>query len=80
MSDIFTRRTEDLVKSLEICSRMFSGKNIKALDLSNNALSITGSQAVWEWIKSLSSLQYFWANNCGLAQVRIVQILQMLSC
>lgn len=69
LSDIFTRRREDLVTSLQICSRVLANKGIKALDLSNNALSITGCEAVWEWIKGLNELEYFWGNNCGLAQV-----------
>jgi Ran GTPase-activating protein (RanGAP) involved in mRNA processing and transport len=70
LNDIFTQRDQEVLPSLKIITKIFTGKSIVCLDISNNAIAPTGCQALYELIKSCTSLQYLWANNCGLAQVR----------
>jgi Ran GTPase-activating protein 1 len=62
------------VDSLKIITKIFQNKGIVALDISNNAVAPTGCQALFDLIKNAPTLQYFWANNCGLAQNGVIHI------
>jgi len=69
INDIFTQRGDtELVDSLKLICQMFQGKNIVALDMSNNAIAPTGCAAICDLIRTADKLEYFWANNCALAQ------------
>lgn len=58
---------------------MFQGKEIVALDMSNNAIAPTGCQAMFDLIKNADHLQFFWANNCGLAQNGVIHIAKAIA-
>lgn len=68
INDIFTQRDGDVVDSLKLISKMFQGKNMVALDMSNNAIAPTGCAVICDLVRSADKLEYFWANNCALAQ------------
>lgn len=47
--------------------------------MSNNAIAPTGCQAIFDLIKNSDKLEYFWANNCGLAQNGVIHIAQAIA-
>jgi Ran GTPase-activating protein 1 len=79
INDIFTQRDHDVVDSLKLITSMFQGKGIVALDMSNNAIAPTGCQAIFDLIKNADKLQFFWANNCGLAQNGVIHIAKAIA-
>lgn len=68
LNDIFGQRNEELQECITILSEGIINKGVRAIDISNNALSINGSVALSLIIRQLSDLEYFWANSSGLAQ------------
>jgi Ran GTPase-activating protein 1 len=79
INDIFTQRDHDVVESLKLITAMFMNKNIVALDMSNNAIAPTGCQVICDLIRNSDKLQFFWANNCGLAQNGVIHIAKAIA-
>ena len=67
-----------MVESLKIITKIFQGKHLVALDISNNAVAPTGCHALFDLIKNSDKLEFLWANNCGLAQNGVIHIAKAL--
>lgn len=63
-----------MVDSLKLITSMFQGKDIVALDMSNNAIAPTGCAVICDLIRTADKLEYLWANNCALAQGGVIHI------
>jgi len=52
-----------------IVGELLIGKGMKLYDVSNNAISTTGCEAISKYLADYTDLEYFYANNCGFSQV-----------
>lgn len=68
INDTFVSRLkEDIPPSIEAITGSLIGKTkFVALDISNNAVSVNGSQALTNFLENSPNLKVFLINNCGL--------------
>lgn len=67
LRDIFTTRTNDILKSLEIINEIFSNKNLQVLDLSDNAICPDGCTKIRELLVTNNSIKYLYLNHSALS-------------
>jgi len=67
MNDCFVGRLKDEIpESLEFITKPLIAKNLKKLDLSNNAVSIKGAEAIAPYLSKATSLETLLINNGGM--------------
>lgn len=77
-NDIFTSRTNEILDSIEIISRMLKNKNVILFNLSDNAVCPDGCLKLEEFFKHNKSLKYLYLNHSALSQAGTKTICEFL--
>ena len=77
-NDIFTTRTDEIVPSLKLISKMLENKDVVLFNLSDNAICPDGCLELENLFMHNQSLQYLYLNHSALSQAGAKSVFSFL--
>lgn len=78
LNDIFTTRSDEIVPSLKIISKMLENKNVIVFNLSDNAICPDGCYELRNFFLTNKNLKYLYLNHSALSQLGTKAICEYL--